>query len=216
MIPRLIQDVFKWQICWTNSLFTQIVRKIPTICLLTIKLYFWSFAEEFKISENTTPLGPSSSSDDKSSSLTLLCWHRKQESRVYLLSSSEAQLQVLSRFLLSVLNCLLTVLSEYLGKKSEPLEVLVSFACFVPPNGFAFIKDVAFLRVWKWLLFLLRDWFIRVSHLAAGSLSSITSTFPAFNGTISWKLHIVTSLSKTYTSLQGKIKISIQSNAQTS
>lgn len=29
---------------------------------------------------------------------------------------------------------------------------------------------------------------IRESHFAAGSLSSITSTFPAFRGTISWKL----------------------------
>lgn len=120
------------------------------------------------------PLGTSSSSsEDKSSSLICDCWHRKQRSLLCFLSNSKLQLQVFSLLLLSVLKVLLIFLREYFEKNKDPPREEVGF------NPLDATSDD-----------LLSDWLIRANHFAAGSLSSMTRTFPAFKGTISWKLTI--------------------------
>lgn len=169
MIPRLMQQILKWPIYWTSSFLTQIVTKIPTICLLAIRLYFIWLAWGMEFSKISYPLVPSSSSsEDMSSSLILDGWHRKQKSLLCFLSSSIVQLQVFSLLPLSVLKVLLIFLREGFAKNSDPPRPAIRLE--TPLGG------------------LFSDWLIKASHFAAGSLSSITSTFPAFKGTISWKL----------------------------
>lgn len=169
MIPRLMQQILKWPICWTSSFLTHIVTKIPTICLLAIRLYFIWLVVGMELSKISNPLAPSSSSsEDMSPSLILDCWHRKQKSLLGFLSNSEVQLQVFSLLPFSVLKVLLIFLREGLAKNSDPPRLVV--------------------RLETILCGLFSDWLIRASHFAAGSLSSTTSTFPAFRGTISWNL----------------------------
>lgn len=170
-----MEEILKWLTCWTSSFFIQTVTKIPTICLLATRLYFiWLLVIEVDMPVSMLVLCPSSSSSEESSSrLTNDCWHRKHNSLLNFLSSSscgEEQLHVLSLLLLSVLKDLLTFFREGFWKKSEPPGEKV--AGFVNPREF---------RLHDWF----SDWLIKDSHLAAGSLSSMTSTFPAFSGTIS-------------------------------
>lgn len=178
MIPRLILVILKWPTCCTNSFLIQTVTNIPTICLLATRLNFiWVVLEGVEMPVISKLLDPSSSSsEEKSSSLTVTlfdCWQGKQNSLLYFLSSSSSgvQLHIFSLLLLSVRKLLLIFLREGFWKKSELL------------------KDGADLILLEdTLCDLFNDLLINVNHLPAGSLSSITSTLPAFNGTISWKL----------------------------
>lgn len=165
MIPRLMQQILMWLTYWTSSVLIQIVTKIPTICLLATRLYFiWLF----KISN---PLGPSSSSSEETSTSPVFgSWRGQHKSLPCLLSSSAVQLQDFSLLLLSDLKGLLIFLREGFAKNSDPPTLLVRFGTNL--DG------------------LFSDWFTKASHFAAGSLSSMTSTFPAFKGTISWKLMV--------------------------
>lgn len=164
MIPRLMQQILKWLTYWISSVLIQIVTKIPTICLLATRLYFiW-----FRLEKELLKVSSSSSSEEKSTSLKFGCCSGQQKSLLCLLSSSAVQLHDFNLLLLSVLKVLLIFLREGFAKKSDPLPVVVRFR--VTFDG------------------LFKDWLTKDSHFAAGSLSSITSTFPAFKGTISWKL----------------------------
>lgn len=178
MIPRLVLAILKWLTCGTSSFLIQIVTKMPTICLLAMRPYFISLLlSGMAISEISKTLGSSSSSSSSEeipSSLTCDGWHRNQKSLLRFLSSSGGvQLQLFSFLLLTVPKVLLMLLREGFGKKSEPPRLVVGFTPLVEPFDGLF-----------------NDWLIKASHLAAGSLSSMTKTFPAFRGTISWKLII--------------------------
>lgn len=178
MIPRPVLDILKWLTCGTSSCLIQIVTKMPTICLLAIKPYFVSLLlSGMEISEISKMLGSSSSSSSSEEIplwLTFDGWHRNQKSLLrFLSSSSGVQLQLFSFLLLTVLKVLLMLLREGFGKNFDPPRLVLDFGPLEQP-----------------FVGLFNDWLIKESHLAAGSLSSITRTFPAFRGTISWKLII--------------------------
>lgn len=122
IIPRLMQEILKWLTCCTSSFLTHTVTKIPTICLLAIRLYFiWSLLDGMDISPMSNPLDTSSSSSkENSSSLICDCWFRKQKSLLCFLSNSGVQLQVFSLLPLSTLKVLLTFLREGFEKNKEP------------------------------------------------------------------------------------------------
>ena len=167
-----MQEILKWLTCWTSSVLTQTVRKIPTICLQAIRLYFiWLVLEA-----NSKPLGTSSSSEGYSSSLVFNCWPGRQKSLLSFLFNSGMQLQLFNLLPLSVMNIWLNFLRE--GFMKPPRET-VGF------NPLCATSDDLFSA---WLTF--------NSHFAAGSLSSTTSTFPAFKGTISWKLIILKTITR--------------------
>lgn len=89
-------------------------------------------------------------------------------------TNPEWQLHALRR-LLSPLRFRLSSLRDGLWKKRdfESLELLLCLE-LLPESDEE-----------SWWLGLFSAWFMRASHFAAGSLSSITSTFPALKGTIS-------------------------------
>lgn len=169
MIPRLVQHILKWPTYWTSSFFIQTLTKIPTICLLATRLYFiWLVAKATEIGKLS-----SSSSVDESSEFRFDSWQRKQKSLAALfLSISRTQLQLFSLFPFIFLKVFLIFFREGFWKNNDPPNDAVGF------NPFLEAKSEGPLS----------DWLIKASHFAAGSLSSNTSTFPAFKGTISWKL----------------------------
>lgn len=173
MIPRLMHDILKWPTCCMSSVRIHTQANIPTICLLATRLYFLCLLMAKVDISRLLGSSSSSSSEEMSSSLTLDGWHLKQKSLLFFLSNSMGQLQAFNLRPFSTRKILLILFKEGLGKKSEPLRDAVGFH----PR-------------YDMLVGLFRDWSIRDSHFAAGSLSSITSTFPAFSGTISWKLMV--------------------------
>jgi len=167
MIPRLVQHTLRWPTYWTSSLFIQTLTKIPTICLHVTRLYFiWLVAKATGIGKFS-----SSSSVEESSELKFDSWQRKQKSLAAFLSISRTQLQLFSLFPFIFLKVFLIFFREGFWKNSGPPKDAVCFSPFKAKSEGP-----------------LSDWLIKASHFAAGSLSSNTSTFPAFKGTISWKL----------------------------
>ena len=167
MIPRLVQHILKWPTYWTSSFLIQTLTKIPTICLLATRLYFiWLVAKATEIG-----IFSSSSSVEESSGFKFDSWQRKQKSLAAFLSISRTQLQLFSFFPFSFLNVFLIFFKEGFWKNNEPPNDAVGF------SPLEVISEGP-----------LSEWLIKASHFAAGSLSSNTSTFPAFKGTISWKL----------------------------
>lgn len=173
MIPRLVRHILKCPTYWISSFFIHTLTKIPTIFLQVTRLYFiWLVARATEIGKLS-----SSSSVEESSKLKFDSWHRKQKSLAAFLSISSTQLQLFSLFPFNFLKVFLIFFREGLGKSNDPPKDAVGFS----PLFEAKCEGP------------LRDSLIKASHFAAGSLSSNTSTFPAFKGTISWKL---TSLKK--------------------
>lgn len=167
MIPRLVQHILKWPTYWTSSLLIQTLTKIPTICLHATRLYFiWLVANATGIVKFS-----SSSSVEESSELKFDSWQRKQKSLPAFLSISRTQLQLLSLFPFSFLKVFLIFFKEGFCDNNGPPKDAVGFSPLEAKSEEP-----------------LSDWLIKASHFAAGSLSSNTSTFPAFKGTISWKL----------------------------
>lgn len=130
-----------------------------------------------------TPKGPSSSSEERSSSFLGASWQRKHESLLFFLPNSEGQLHDFSLLFFSVLYFLLYFLREVFWKKSELLVGEEDLKLFNDPGLLYEVEAARFRFSAADCLF--NDLLTKDSHFAAGSLSSLTRTFPAFNGTIS-------------------------------
>lgn len=162
-----MEETLRWPIYGINSFRAQTERKRPTICLLEMRLYS---------ARPWQPVDPGTTEKSSSKLLLYRCWKGLSCIRLGLylsgtsVTESKQQLQVLTR-LLSTLRFLLTTFRFGFWKKFD-FASLDDFAL-----GLESQEESWFCRF--------SAWFIKASHLAAGSLSSITNTFPAFKGTIS-------------------------------
>lgn len=95
-------------------------------------------------------------------------------------------MHVFSFLPISILKLLLIVLREGRWKEIGPPKTLESLEAWQEEVDKSEVAELLVSSDVEEDLF--KDSWISRSHLAAGSWSSMTKTFPAFRGTISWKL----------------------------